>query len=365
MKKFTLLGLAVLLASSFIQATNEADEEEGIFSRACTAYVDANVNIAQWAGEKLNLGIAEAAACGGLMVDGKAAEGFDSSIQSHRYRTTAVVTSAAIALTYGVYKLGQATGINAKIAHVKDALCRPFRSADKKEADEAQAVTPLTNTDSCKKDLSTDPAALAKDQVKLGLQFLSGYVVPQNLALAHAYFQMAANQTASPKARAEAQLYLGRLYLDGNGVQKDLVKAREYLTAAATNAQASFDAILMGSDLLIRLEKEEKALHPQNSALKKKNIIDNLQSLEKVLQENNLKQHLPVVQDTLRSFQTKPYGLNLIKSAAILAIAINGQTEVKYFGQPTTISVFLDPIMETINTEMIRLEKEAANKTKA
>lgn len=175
MKKLTLLGLAVVLAtSSLVMAAGEAGEpnqdKPGLFSRQWTkvkampqGYVDANVRVAQWTGEKLGLNIAkvETEALGkddeGNPLEGPERLVKQSSIQAHPYRATAVLALADLAIAYGLYKLGQKTGVNAKIVKAKDAVCKALGLnflLSKKESEKSQIATIKAAIAECKKVLA-------------------------------------------------------------------------------------------------------------------------------------------------------------------------------------------------------------------
>lgn len=151
MKKLTLLGLVVALAPVFVQAAAEP-AKPGFFSRnwekakdgvasAKDKYVNSNVRAAQWTADKLGLKMAERMPFAGPAAadeEGNVFEGpvnaDQSSIQAHPNIATAVVTSAALAAVYGLYKLGQVTGVNAKIAQAKDAVLAKLGLGETKEA---------------------------------------------------------------------------------------------------------------------------------------------------------------------------------------------------------------------------------------
>ncbi len=198
MKKLTLLGLALVLASSYVMANEQAPEapkveenKPGFFSRNWTKakeaavsataktkdgvtsardkYVNANVRAAQFAGDKLGLRIAARKAvengelgadAEGLPFEGPVA-GQPSSIQAHPYRTTAVVTSAALAAVYGVYKLGQVTGVNAKIAQATKTLLKKLGFASKA----AQVADLQERIETTKEMLKLNPAQNVKREL--------------------------------------------------------------------------------------------------------------------------------------------------------------------------------------------------------
>ena len=68
----------------------------------------------------------------------------------------------------------------------------------------------------------------AAAQFNLGLLYLDGHGVPQDIAQAVSWFEKAAQQDY-----AKAQLNLGAMYASGNGVKRDYIQAYKWLNLCA------------------------------------------------------------------------------------------------------------------------------------
>jgi TPR repeat protein len=71
------------------------------------------------------------------------------------------------------------------------------------------------------------------DKIEKYIQLALEYYKKQKYALAHKYFELAAEQ-----GDADAQYLLGNMYLNGQGAKQDCAKAKEYFELAAEQGNA-------------------------------------------------------------------------------------------------------------------------------
>jgi uncharacterized protein len=99
-----------------------------------------------------------------------------------------------------------------------------------------------------------DPAA----QLNMGLLYLDGHGVPQDLAEAAKWFRRAAEQ-----GNTEAQHELGALYGSGQGVRRDYVEAYKWMNICAASGKAG---CIAQRDLLAKKMKPADVTRAQRMA---------------------------------------------------------------------------------------------------
>ncbi len=211
---------------------------------------------------------------------------------------------------------------------------------------------------------------------------------------AREYFERSANQAENPTIRGKAQYYLGKMSFAGDGLPKNYLVAQQYLDRAVTSgALNEWERVQAGLALtIIRDQKEDemlkealaesKALAEQKekekaarfakelkekreqiatnslNATNEKRLMDNLEALEDVFKQNNMTAQIKLVKDALDSLRTSGkmggYGISQPLYIEALLRGIDRNMKIKYFGQDTTLSVFLDPIRDLLNAEIKR-----------
>lgn len=239
------------------------------------------------------------------------------------------------------------------------------------------------------------PAMKVDSQLRLGQMYLNGWGVPRDFTKAREYLTAAMNNNVSSWAKLTATRAYGQLVgmeiaqaqgiphneNEDKALQAALEESKRQAEKEQREQKELADAIAKSKELAEKREKEQKAGAVQEQeqlslavarslaeeekkaanlgALKKKSIIDNLLTLEDVLQQNKLDAELKEVRDLEANFKSAPYGTNvttltLLRMARKSLQAINGERNIKYFGQPGRLSTFINSALATINAELER-----------
>ncbi len=250
----------------------------------------------------------------------------------------------------------------------------------------------------------TTPQAKAEGNAWLGEIYYRKHEYDRALV----YLNRAAAQNDNFRMKADSQYRLGQMYLNGLGVVRDLGKAREYLTAAANQtaspwASSGAKPKLFELEHVARTEQEKELKHAMAESAKladqkekelnarvaafqptgksdeelireaveksvqekekadislrrKKAIHDELLTLEDALQKNNMQPQLAKVKALLQAFDAKPYSVGLLQQALNTLQEIRVEKRIRFYGQQVALPGLLEPIRDTINKEIARLQ---------